>query len=597
MKRAKIVLAVLLVLPPTLGIAQVTLQSWTEVYGTVGGQKLGAEVRNISPTSNLPYKASIYSFGNTGVYMLRTQNDTAAQGVFFGNDMLTGDLNNDGWKDVVVHRGDPTNTRVDTVLVYWGTSTGIDTLSPLLLTGENPGDAFQSVCIGDVNNDGKNDLIISAADFPHPFGRGKIYIFLNPVRGGTPDGTILGDTVDSGLGTACAIGDPNNDGFQDLILRGWNQLGPIPQRYDYINIYWGIAIDTLNLTLGLQLRGYNLHSRGLACFDANGDGIDDLLWTNRATAGGLDRVFVHYGGPAFDTLANLILQNPGVANFGNAIANAGDMNGDGYSDIGVAAYSANITDGYVFVFGGGPRIDARFDAFAGMDLNSNFGWSVSSVGDINSDGLADIIVGAPAYAFGEEKGYWGVFKGDSTIRVTDVRETSGVPQGFRLYQSYPNPFNPSATIEFDLKQHAFVTLRVYDLLGREVRTLVNQEQEAGDYSITFDARGLAAGTYFYEIVVKGLDGTITRETKKMLLLSEREKQEQDEYEKYLLTRGRAGDEAAYKELARFQREHSGGRLKRFLTSPDQKPDTILYVKDATVYFYDKDISRLKGLLK
>jgi hypothetical protein len=71
--------------------------------------------------------------------------------------------------------------------------------------------------------------------------------------------------------------------------------------------------------------------------------------------------------------------------------------------------------------------------------------------------------------------------------------------GFKLYQNYPNPFNPTTTINYELPLKAFVTLKVYDLLGREVKTLVNKEQQPGKYSVTFKANGLSSGVYFYRL--------------------------------------------------------------------------------------------------
>jgi hypothetical protein len=566
--------------------AQVTLQPWTEVFGTVNGQQLGKYVNRISPSANLPYKAAASKVGSTGIYRLNSPTDTSTQRVFFGENLLTGDLNNDGHTDVVVTKS---LNGWDTVSVYWGTATGIDTLNPLKIPGDAQGVNFGASCIADVNNDGHPDLICCEPNYG--LDQGKVSVHLGPNITSTPSAFIIGDSIRSGLGGVARVGDLNNDGFNDLIIRGWNQAGPSASRYDYINIYWGTGIDTLNLSLGMQLRGASLVSTGLACFDANGDGIEDLLWTNQDS---LDWIYVHLGGSSFSFTPNLRLRDPQFAEFGTAITNAGDMNGDGHEDVVVGAYFSN-NPGFIYVYGGGPRIDQYFDAAVGMTALSYFGYSVSSVGDVTGDGLADIIIGAPNYEFGDQRGCWGIFKGDSTIRVTSVSEAHELPKAITLHQCYPNPFNPTTKIEYELQQRASVTLKVYNLLGEELRTLVNATQDAGQYAVQFDARGLAAGTYFYEIIVRTEDGTITRETKKMLLLSERERREQDEYRQHLLTRGRAGDEAARRELARLEDEHVGGRLKRFLMPLDQKPDTILYLKDATVYFYDKDISRLKAI--
>jgi len=303
------------------------------------------------------------------------------------------------------------------VIVYWGIQGGIDTANGLRIPGEAQSDRFQAAIIADVNNDGFKDLVIKADEYGP--AQGKVYFHFGPLISAVPNAVVVGDSTLSRLGLAVAVGDLNDDSSNDLIIRGAYNAGPTGEWYDYVNIYWGVGLDTLDLDLDVQLRGYRLTSAGLACFDANGDSIDDLLWTNRDT---LDWVYVHYGGAAFDTLPSLRLRDPQFALYGNAIANAGDMNGDGYYDVVVGAY-ASITSGFVFVYGGGPTIDQYFDAAVGMSSDSYFGWSISSIGDVSSDGLSDIIVGAPNYEFGSDKGYWGIFLGNSSIGVSDVNNT------------------------------------------------------------------------------------------------------------------------------------------------------------------------------
>jgi hypothetical protein len=97
---------------------------------------------------------------------------------------------------------------------------------------------------------------------------------------------------------------------------------------------------------------------------------------------------------------------------------------------------------------------------------------------------------------------------------TGVRPAEGeVPSVFALYANYPNPFNPSTNIKYSVPEASRVILKVFDALGREVATVVNQDQAAGTYVATFDAKSLANGTYFYRLQA----GNFT-ETKKMLLL-------------------------------------------------------------------------------
>jgi hypothetical protein len=87
-----------------------------------------------------------------------------------------------------------------------------------------------------------------------------------------------------------------------------------------------------------------------------------------------------------------------------------------------------------------------------------------------------------------------------------------MPAAFGLDQNYPNPFNPTTQIEYQLPVAAHVTLKVYDVLGREVATLVNEIQDAGVYLATFDGTRLASGVYFYRLTASGKD-----QVRKMLL--------------------------------------------------------------------------------
>jgi predicted esterase len=88
---------------------------------------------------------------------------------------------------------------------------------------------------------------------------------------------------------------------------------------------------------------------------------------------------------------------------------------------------------------------------------------------------------------------------DSLMAVTDVKQGQGIPAQFRLSQNYPNPFNPSTTILLNLPQRSLVTLKVYDLLGREVARLMEETLEPGVKSVEFAPSNLSSGVYFYQV--------------------------------------------------------------------------------------------------
>ena len=97
---------------------------------------------------------------------------------------------------------------------------------------------------------------------------------------------------------------------------------------------------------------------------------------------------------------------------------------------------------------------------------------------------------------------------------TDVGETISIlPTKYELDQNFPNPFNPTTNIRYNIIKASKVTLKIYDILGREIKTLVNTEQAPGRYTVTFDAQNLSSGVYFYRINAGSFNAT-----KKLMLL-------------------------------------------------------------------------------
>jgi hypothetical protein len=92
-------------------------------------------------------------------------------------------------------------------------------------------------------------------------------------------------------------------------------------------------------------------------------------------------------------------------------------------------------------------------------------------------------------------------------------KNSSLPKEYQLSQNYPNPFNPSTIIKYDLTSGGFITLKVFDILGREVAVLVNEEKPAGSYNIEFDASSLSSGIYVYQLIAEGFVSA-----KKMMLV-------------------------------------------------------------------------------
>jgi len=99
------------------------------------------------------------------------------------------------------------------------------------------------------------------------------------------------------------------------------------------------------------------------------------------------------------------------------------------------------------------------------------------------------------------------------ISVTDIGENASIPILYKLYDNYPNPFNPSTTLRYYLPEASLISIKIYDTVGKNVAVLVNEVKTAGTHQIEFNAVGLSSGIYYYSIQV----GTFS-ETKKMILM-------------------------------------------------------------------------------
>jgi hypothetical protein len=103
------------------------------------------------------------------------------------------------------------------------------------------------------------------------------------------------------------------------------------------------------------------------------------------------------------------------------------------------------------------------------------------------------------------------FLGGELIGINVI--STEVPKSFKLYQNYPNPFNPVTTIRFDIQKESFVKLKIYDILGRELGILVNENLKIGTYEAVFETSKLSSGVYFYELAADNF-----KEVRKMILV-------------------------------------------------------------------------------
>jgi photosystem II stability/assembly factor-like uncharacterized protein len=118
-----------------------------------------------------------------------------------------------------------------------------------------------------------------------------------------------------------------------------------------------------------------------------------------------------------------------------------------------------------------------------------------------------------AYNANGSKGVHTINGGGQIIYTGISVVSTEVPNDFMLCQNYPNPFNPTTNIKYQIAKSSFVTIKIFDVLGREVVTLVNQKQSPGTFRASFDGTALPSGVYFYRVITESFS-----ETKKMILV-------------------------------------------------------------------------------
>ncbi|MEO7356728.1 MAG: T9SS type A sorting domain-containing protein [Ignavibacteria bacterium] len=150
--------------------------------------------------------------------------------------------------------------------------------------------------------------------------------------------------------------------------------------------------------------------------------------------------------------------------------------------------------------------------------NGGLNWTQMTTSGLGIYRIDTKLIGSNVYGYANSYSS-GFFGGNQVLKVTDmivgINQTSEqVPEGYELSQNYPNPFNPATNLEFGISKLGFVSLKIYDMLGKEVATLVNANLNPGTYKYNYDASFLSSGVYFYKLAV---DGNVI-DTKRMVLL-------------------------------------------------------------------------------
>jgi len=337
---------------------------------------------------------------------------------------LFDDFNGDGYSDVIVGAPGQTSGAIKegNVFVYYGSAAGIPTNPSVTLdnpANQDNGKFGNSVAsAGDVNGDGYAEVIVGAPNQDTSAkDEGNAFIYYGSAAGisVTPSATLYNpNSQESGFfGVSVAsAGDVNGDGYDDVIVGAWLQDASAKDEgnaFVYLGSASGITTappvtldNPTNQWSGFF--GISVASAG----DLNEDGYSDVIIGAYAqNAGAMDEgnAFVYYGSafgiPSSPSVTLFNPENQQGGNFGFSVACAGDVNGDGHSDVIVGApnqSSVAMQEGKAFVY---------FGSFSGISItpsvtldnpenqtNGCFGTSVASAGDVNGDGYFDIIVGA-----------------------------------------------------------------------------------------------------------------------------------------------------------------------------------------------------------
>lgn len=367
--------------------------------------------------------AFVYHGSATGISSIYTTLLESNQAnAYFGYSVATaGDVNGDGYSDVIVgaYAFDNGQTDEGAAFVYHGSATGVSNAYTTLLESNQASAAFgRSVaCAGDVNGDGYSDVIVGANFFTDGESfEGAAFVYHGSASGisNVIVTQLESNQVNGNFGRSVAsAGDVNGDGYSDVIV-GASQYSDGQAGEGVAFVYHGSA-SGINTTIKAMLE-CNLASAqfgiSVSCAgDVNGDGYSDVIvggntYSNGQSNEGVIAVFLGAAAGVSTVPATQVESNQATGQLGYSVAGAGDINGDGYSDIIVGAYTysngqANEGVAYVY-FGSATGINIATPTLLEMNqASANFGVSVACAGDVNGDGYSDLIIGANQYDNGQ----------------------------------------------------------------------------------------------------------------------------------------------------------------------------------------------------
>lgn len=333
------------------------------------------------------------------------------QGAQMGTAVASGDFNGNGHADLVI--GVPKQSqdayRSGAVFVYYGITQGWPDEPDQILSLPQSSTRFgTAVAVADINGDGFDDLLVGAPEYHNGDVRsGAIFLFYGSAAGlaAEPGWQMVSSQAGSQFGLSVAAADLNGNGYTDLVVGApWYKLTETGGGAAFVyygpglDVDWAAGVDQTAALFGLSVA---------AAGDLNGDGLADLvIGAPQYSQDGetVGAAFVYYGSasglPLMPDWTAVGPQTDG--RFGQSVAGAGDVNGDGYADLLVAATRISQQydrEGAVYLYqGGATGLGQTADwVVYGKQAWSGWGMAMAGVGDLDDDGYADIVIGAPFY--------------------------------------------------------------------------------------------------------------------------------------------------------------------------------------------------------
>jgi len=380
--------------------------------GDVNGDGYSDVIVGADNYSTSPYpvgKAYLYLGGPSGLSTAASWSATGpSQGHFGGSVATAGDVDGDGYSDVVI--GDYNGSAEGNAYLFLGGPSVLSATASWTATGEASGDRFGcSVApAGDVNGDGYSDVLVGASRYGSD-DAGKAYLFMGGPGGLSPTASwsALGDASGWCGSSVSTAGDVNGDGYADVLLGAPNGTSQRGKAYLYMGGPAGPS-STASWTVegaDLDMLGCSVATAG----DVNGDGYSDVLVGAYGRATSTGRASLFLGGASGLSPSAEWTSDGGAAGeqYGFSVASSGDVNGDGYADVVVGAPNAGGGFGMAYLYFGGPSGPSTVPSWSavGEASGSSFGSAVATAGDVNGDGYCELLVGAPVFNFHRGKAY------------------------------------------------------------------------------------------------------------------------------------------------------------------------------------------------